>query len=339
MPRVVYYGKQKGRRSMEKQLKYMLSMILLTLILICLSIFAVYAGKADLNALDANIAKTIFYQIRFPRVLVAIVVGIGLAISGTLFQALLNNPLADSYTLGIASGGAFGAILAMFIGIKVGLYVPIQLSAIAFALLTLLLVLKLAQIKGSMTQSSLVLAGIIVGSVFSAGLSLLKSLADEDVVSMVYWLMGNLASKKLIQILPLAIVVVVSLGLALYYSEELNLITLGKKEARTMGVDYDRVYKILIVTASVVTGYCVAICGIIAFVGLVVPHLARMLIGADNRKIIPLASILGGLFLLLADTMTRTILPHEIPVGVLTTLVGGPFFIYIYLRKRGERCD
>lgn len=227
----------------------------------------------------------------------------------------------------------------MFIGIKVGLYVPIQLSAIAFALLTLLLVLKLAQIKGSMTQSSLVLAGIIVGSVFSAGLSLLKSLADEDVVSMVYWLMGNLASKKLIQILPLAIVVVVSLGLALYYSEELNLITLGKKEARTMGVDYDRVYKILIVTASVVTGYCVAICGIIAFVGLVVPHLARMLIGADNRKIIPLASILGGLFLLLADTMTRTILPHEIPVGVLTTLVGGPFFIYIYLRKRGERCD
>jgi len=324
---------------MKQNSKYMIFIMCIAACLVGLGFFAINVGKANLSELNTDIAKTIFYQIRLPRVIVAIVVGFGLSISGALFQSLLNNPLADSYTLGISSGGAFGAILAIFIGLKTGIQIPTQILAIIFALITLCMVLKLSQLKGGMSQSSLVLSGIIIGSFFSAGLSLLKSLADEDVASMIYWLMGNLSSKKLEQIIPLGIIVLLAFLLAYYFSQELNIITLGRKEAKTMGVDYDRIYKILIITASVVTGYCVSICGIIGFVGLVVPHLARMAVGSNNKKILPLSGLLGGLFLLTADTLTRTILAHEIPVGILTTLVGGPFFIYIYLSKRGDISD
>lgn len=196
-----------------------------------------------------------------------------------------------------------------------------------------MIVLSLSRMKGDLSSTNVIISGIITGSFFSAGLSLLKSLADEDVASMVFWLMGNLASKPMDKVLLLVAVVVIGFIIAYWYTKELNIITLGRLEAQSVGIDYDRVYRILMVTAVTLTGIAVSLCGIIGFVGLVVPHICRIFIGADNRKVMPMSALLGALFLLTADTLTRTILQHEIPVGVLTTMVGGPFFIFIFLRR------
>jgi iron complex transport system permease protein len=301
--------------------------------LVCLSIFAVQAGKVNLMTLEPEIAKTIFYKIRFPRVLAAVFVGSALATSGVILQGLLQNPLADSYTLGIASGGAFGACLAIFLNIKFALALPTQPFAIVFSYLVIMIVLALSRAKGDLSSTNVIIAGIITGSFFSAGLSLLKSLADEDVASMVFWLMGNLSSKPMKSVLILGVVVLLGFIVAMRYTKELNIITLGRLEAQSVGIDYDRVYRIMMITAVTLTGIAVSLCGIIGFVGLVVPHLCRIFIGADNRKVMPMSALLGALFLLTADTLTRTVLQHEIPVGVLTTMVGGPFFIFIFLRK------
>jgi iron complex transport system permease protein len=306
--------------------------------LILLAIFAVVAlnlGKADLSTLKPSIAETILYNIRMPRIIAALSVGMALAISGVLFQSLLNNPLADAYTLGIASGSAFGACLVIYLNITLNLLLPIQPFALVFGLFTIFLVIKISRLRGNLSSMSLILAGIILGSVFSAGLSFLKSIAGEDVESMVSWLMGSLSSKQMDQVLLMSGVTLLGFLIAYKYAKELNIITLGKHEAKSVGVDYDRVYKILIFVSALLTSFAVSLSGIVGFVGLVVPHIARIIVGADNKKIIPLATILGGSFLLIADTLTRTVMTHEIPVGVLTTLVGGPFFIYIYVTNKG----
>ncbi len=313
--------------------KHRLINIGLLLILLLLAYISIQAGKVNLMTLEPEIAGTIFYKIRLPRVLAAIFVGAALATSGVILQGLLQNPLADSYTLGIASGGAFGACLAIFLNIKFALTLPTQPFAIAFSYLVILIVLSLSRAKGALSSTNVIIAGIITGSFFSAGLSLLKSLSDEDVASMVFWLMGNLSSKPMDKVIILGVIVVIGFIVAFKYTKELNIITLGRLEAQSVGIDYDKIYRLLMIVAVTLTGIAVSLCGIIGFVGLVVPHLCRIFIGADNRKVMPMSAILGGLFLLTADTLTRTILKHEIPVGVLTTMVGGPFFIYIFLRR------
>lgn len=313
--------------------KHRLINILLLVVLLGLSIIAIQAGKVSLTTLEPEIAETIFYKIRFPRVLAAIFVGSALATSGVVLQGLLQNPLADSYTLGIASGGAFGACLAIFLNLKFEMALPTQPFAIVFSYLVIMIVMKLSKLKGELSSTNVIIAGIITGSFFSAGLSLLKSLADEDVASMVFWLMGNLSSKPMDKVIILGAIVLIGFIVAYKYTKELNIITLGRLEAQSVGIDYDLVYRILMITAVTLTGIAVSLCGIIGFVGLVVPHLCRIFIGADNRKVMPMSALLGALFLLTADTLTRTILQHEIPVGVLTTMVGGPFFIFIFLRK------
>jgi len=313
--------------------KHRIINLLLFALVILLAYVAIQAGKVNLSELDPEVAKTIFYKIRFPRVLAAIFVGSALATSGVILQGLLQNPLADSYTLGIASGGAFGACLAIFINIKFALSLPTQPFAIIFSYLVILIVLALSRAKGDLSSTNVIIAGIITGSFFSAGLSLLKSLADEDVASMVFWLMGNLSSKPMDKVLILGFIVLIGFIVAFKYTKELNIITLGRLEAQSVGIDYDKIYRLLMITAVTLTAMAVSLCGIIGFVGLVVPHLCRIFIGADNRKVMPMSALLGALFLLTADTLTRTVLQHEIPVGVLTTMVGGPFFIFIFLRK------
>ena len=313
--------------------KHRIINLLLFTLVILLAYVAIQAGKVNLSELDPEVAKTIFYKIRFPRVLAAIFVGSALATSGVILQGLLQNPLADSYTLGIASGGAFGACLAIFLNIKFALSLPTQPFAIIFSYLVILIVLALSRAKGDLSSTNVIIAGIITGSFFSAGLSLLKSLADEDVASMVFWLMGNLSSKPMDKVLILGFIVLIGFIVAFKYTKELNIITLGRLEAQSVGIDYDKIYRLLMITAVTLTAMAVSLCGIIGFVGLVVPHLCRIFIGADNRKVMPMSALLGALFLLTADTLTRTVLQHEIPVGVLTTMVGGPFFIFIFLRK------
>ena len=282
--------------------------IICFLVLLVSSLFAIGVGKVNLISLDRDLLSTILFQIRVPRVLVAIVVGASLSISGLILQGLLQNPLADAYTLGIASGGAFGACLGILINIHFNIKMPIQLLAIVFSFVEIVLVLWLASIKGELETS--------------------------DVASMVFWLMGSLSSKPLSKVIVITVVFIIVYGISRSLMEELNLMTLGKKEAMSMGVEYDQTYRKLMFLAVTLSAFSVSLCGIIGFVGLVVPHISRMLLGADNQKLLPLSALLGAQFLLMADTLTRTVLMHELPVGVLTTMVGGPFFIYIFITRR-----
>ncbi|GAA0739222.1 iron ABC transporter permease [Clostridium oceanicum] len=316
----------------EKNFKLVISLCIVILVLVFLVSLAL--GKANILSLKQDIGKIILINVRLPRVILAMVVGMGLSISGVVLQSLLNNPLADSYTLGISSGAALGACIAIYINIATSKDIPIQFMAVIFSMLVFITVLKIAKAKGIITTSSLVLAGIIVSSTCQAGVSFIKSISDEDSVSIIYWLMGNLSSKSLKQAFILTVFVMIGFFFCVKYSSELNIMTLGRKEAILLGVDYDRVYKIFLVVCSIITALCVSLCGIIGFVGLVVPHIARLLLGADNKKVIPASALMGAILLLVADTVTRSMLKNELPVGVLTTLIGGPFFCYIFINRK-----
>ena len=194
-------------------------------------------------------------------------------------------------------------------------------------------VLKISNTGGIRTTSNLILAGIITASTCQAGISFLKSISNENATEMVYWLMGSLASKNLVQVLIFSVIVIIGSGVCCRYLSELNIMTLGRREALLVGVDYDFINKLLLIVCTIITAVCVSLCGIIGFVGLVVPHLARLVIGADNRKVIPLSLLMGPILLLTADTLSRSILKYELPVGVITTMIGGPFFCYIFINK------
>lgn len=309
--------------------------IILIVVILMISVFAINIGKVNLQEIDSEIAHTIFFDIRLPRVLAAIFVGVALGTSGVILQGLLQNPLADSYTLGISSAGSFGACLTIYINIILNLNLPIEIFAVAFSYLNMFIVIYLSRIKGNLESTSVIMGGIIVGSIFSSGLSLIKSLADEDALSMISWLMGSLSSKPMGKVIVVGIVATIGFIISFKYMKELNIITLGMEEANSVGLSYNFFYHLLLLIAVTLTAFAVSLSGIIGFVGLVVPHLCRMFVGADNRKVLPMSALLGAIFLLSADTLTRTVLEHEIPVGVLTTMIGGPFFLYIFIKNKG----
>lgn len=324
-----------GGNMIKVDKKFVLILILLISLLFILAIWASGCGKVNIFSLQDQIIKnTILIKIRIPRIILAIAVGIILSVSGAVLQSLLNNPLVDSYTLGISSGAAFGACLIIYINTFYDKNYPTQPAAIVFSMLVLILVIKISSLKGRITITNLILAGIIMSTVCKAGVSLLKSIADENAVSMIYWLMGNLSNKSLRQVLILLAFSIVGAIVCQFFAKELNIMTLGRREAMLVGVNYDFINKFLLFICATMTAMCVSLCGIIGFVGLVVPHLTRLLVGADNRKVIPISAVLGALLLLGADTLTRSVLKQEIPVGVLTTLIGGPFFCYIFMKRK-----
>lgn len=295
----------------------------------------VFAGGEALKDLDPVIPAVV-WEVRLPRILTAALVGGGLAVSGVIFQGILINPLADPYTLGVSAGAAFGAALALLLGISpLGVY-TLPLFAFAGGVATLLAVLALSNAGGAYTYSAnnLILAGIIVAAILSAGISFLKFVADEQVGVIIFWLMGSFAAKTWVEVGLTASFVGAGVIVALFYGRDLNLLALGTRMAASLGVDVRRTPMILLVTASLVAAACVSVAGIIGFVGLLIPHLMRTLAGPDNRRLLPFSLLAGALLLLLADTLTRAVLPREIPIGVLTALIGGPFFCYIFRRRQ-----
>ena len=278
-------------------------------------------------------------DIRLPRILTAFLVGAGLAMSGAIYQGILLNPLADPYTLGVSSGAAFGAALALFANM---LFFPLSVPICAFigALATLFVVIRLSSFNGLISAGTLILSGVIVGAILSAGISFLKYLADEQVSVIIFWLMGSFVAKSWSDVAMVSLSLLPGIIIALYYSRDLNIIATGDRSSNTLGVDTARVRIILLVTASLVTAICVSATGIIGFVGLIVPHLMRLIVGPDNKKLIPASLLAGGILLLVADTITRAVLPTEIPIGILTALIGGPVFCLIFRkRQRGLRYD
>lgn len=300
-------------------------------------IFAHLVGKTELlSSLDERFLAVVM-DIRLPRILAAAVVGGGLAVAGVVFQGILLNPLADPYTLGVSAGAAFGAAIAILlnIGFMGGFNVPI--FAFVGALATLFAVIYLSSSGDggthSLSSNNLILSGIIVAAILSAGISFLKYIADENVAVIIFWLMGSFASMTWTKVGLVFVFICLGSGIALFWARDLNVMSLGDRAAASLGVDTRRVTLVLLLTASMVAAICVSISGIIGFVGLLVPHMMRTFTGPDNRKLIPVSLLAGATLLLSADTVTRAILPVEVPIGVLTALIGGPFFCYIF-RKR-----
>ncbi len=322
----------------------LLAVILLTLVL-AVGIGAMQIGfgeslrilwlKLTGNALGdvkAN-AIAVVWEIRLPRVLCGFFVGMGLAVAGAVFQSLLGNPLADPYTLGVSTGAAFGATLAILLNILFALSLSTSTFAFSFAFLTLIIVLFIAKRSGGYTTNSLIIAGIIIGAIMSAGISFIKMTAGEDVSAIVFWIMGSLVSRQWSDVLLVMPVVLIAATIAYAFANDLNIMTLGDDVAQSLGVNTERIRLLYLITGSCLTAACVSVSGVIGFVGLIVPHLLRMWLTADNRVLIPLAGLLGGLLLMLADNATRLLSSGEIPVGVLTTLLGGPFFLFVFSKQ------
>ena len=279
----------------------------------------------------------IILKLRVPRVVSGAMVGAALSVCGAVLQALLRNPLADPYVLGISSGAALGAVLAILFGlgsIALGSY-AVPAAAFSGALLTLLFVYFLARVQGRVPAQTMLLAGFIVSAFFLAIIMFLISLtSDERLFNVTFWLMGNLeymASQSLGGIFLYLLV-----GGAVLFSraKDLNLMALGEETASELGVEVERVKKVTFIFASLITGAVVSVSGLIGFVGLVVPHLVRLIWGPDHRFLLPASALIGAILLVFTDMIARTILaPSEIPVGVITALSGAPFFVYLLRRK------
>ena len=282
------------------------------------------------------VIPTVIMDVRLPRILTAAVVGGGLAVSGAVFQGILLNPLADPYTLGISAGAAFGAAIAILLNLGAH-FCSIPLFAFVGAVATLFFVIYLSATGGGLSSNNLILSGIIVAAILSAGISFLKYVADEEVSVIIFWLMGSFAAKTWLDVGVVLLFVTIGFAVFLFYARDLNLMSLGSRMAGSLGVDTRRVTLILLVAASMVAAACVSVSGIIGFVGLLVPHMMRFFTGPDNRKLIPVSLLAGAILLLVADTVTRAVLPREIPIGVLTALIGGPFFCWVFRRSRMKR--
>ncbi len=279
----------------------------------------------------------VLLDIRLPRILTCACVGAALALSGVIFQGILLNPLADPYTLGVSAGAAFGASIAILLNLG-SAAVSVPVFSFAGAGITLFLVIFLSYSPNTpmagLSSNNLILSGIIVAAILSAGISFLKFIANEQVSVIIFWLMGSFSSRTWSDFIVVAIFSLTVFFIAMVFARDLNLISLGAKSAESLGVDLKKITLILLVTGSLVAAVCVSVSGIIGFVGLLVPHMVRFITGPDNRKLIPLSMVTGAVLLLSADTITRAVLPYEIPIGVLTALIGGPVFCWVFKKNR-----
>jgi iron complex transport system permease protein len=297
-------------------------------------------AAALLGRARSELAATVVLELRLPRVLLAAVAGGGLAVAGTAFQALTRNPLADPAILGVAGGASLGAVLGQLWGLEGSLAATIGLSVAAFAgaLVAASTVYLIASSGGWLPVQTLLLAGVITGLFFSALITLVVSLVDfARLGGILHWLMGSLGTVGYRAVAVTAIGA--GLGAAMVYlqARALNLLALGEESALQLGVDAERVKRIVFVAASLLTGVVVAQTGPIGFVGLIVPHGVRLVVGADNRLLVPVAAGAGAMFLVLADTLARAVMqPAELPVGVVTAFCGAPFFVYLLRSRLGR---
>ncbi|MBU3135328.1 iron ABC transporter permease [Clostridium gasigenes] len=275
--------------------------------------------------------ENVIFGIRLPRVIMGALIGAGLSCAGAAYQGIFKNPMVSPDVLGASSGAGFGAALGLFLALG---YKGVSVSAFLFGIIAVLLVyLASKKIKNNPTLA-LVLTGMMVSSLFTAGISFLKIVADPTNIlpAITYWLMGSLASIRMNDVAfagPLIVVGIIPIFLLRW---KINLLTLGDEEARSMGVNTKRVRLIIMVSATLITSAAVSVSGMIGWVGLVIPHLARMIVGSDYRKLVPASLFLGGSYMLIVDNFARLITTSEIPIGILTAFVGAPFFMFLILK-------
>ncbi len=276
---------------------------------------------------------TLFFNVRLPRILLALMVGCCLSVAGAAYQGTFQNPLVSPDILGASQGAAFGAAVAILAGFTT---IMVSVSAFCFALITVLLVLLISSRAKGNHMMVVVLAGVMVSSLFQAGVSYAKLVADptDELADITYWLMGSLTGAKMGQIEMIFPILLAGCIVLFALRWRINILTMGDDEASTMGVNARAIRIIVIIAATFVTAACVCVTGMIGWVGLVIPHLCRMLIGADYRKLIPASMLMGAGFLLVVDDIARLATTAEIPIGILTAFVGAPFFLYLITRKK-----
>jgi len=283
--------------------------------------------------------ETIILKVRLSRVVLAVLVGAALALAGAGFQGVLRNPLADPYTLGVATGSSLGAAFLILFGLQlwIGQW---TIPAVSFltGLCTLFIVLRLAIYRGKMELETLILSGVVVQAFFGSMVSFMVSLSNKVVNEIVYWMMGSLSMKGWNHSLLVLPYVVVGAIVLIAFSRELNLFALGERQAAHLGVNVQRTKMIVLIVSTLMTAAAVSVSGVIGFVGLVVPHLVRLLTGPDYRIVVPVSAVLGGVYVLGSDTIARMALsPKEIPLGVVTAFIGAPFFAYLLWKRKTRR--
>ncbi len=295
-----------------------------------------FISLGNTDAMHANIIM----NIRLPRVLLAGLVGASLAIAGAAFQGLLRNPLADPYTIGVSSGASLGAVLTLFFGLSIpfaGMF-TLPLFSILFSFLTIFAVLLFARnIERSMKVETIILTGIIFSSFLGALISLMIALTGEELRQIIGWLLGSVSMRGWAYINIILPFFIIGASLLLVNSKELNAMSFGEEKAQHIGVDVQKRKMMVLVAGSILTGAAVAVSGTIGFVGLVIPHLTRMLWGPDHRHLLPLSILMGSGFLIIADLVSRTIItPSELPIGVITALIGAPAFGVILMKRKNK---
>ena len=336
--------------------RYSLIIVILILILTFAIAFFSIIGTANIGVIDtfriviskipiieryidiSDISKsheTIIWSIRLPRVLLGALVGASLSMTGAAFQGIFKNPMADPYVIGISSGAALGASIAIILGINISFMNLSTISIFAFigALSAVFTVYNIARIKNKVPVTTLLLAGIAIGQFLTAIMSFLMVIYSKDMAKIIYWTMGSLAGKGWTPLISITIPVVISMTGISFFARDLNIMLIGEESAQSLGIDVERTKVYILILGSFLVSMVVSVSGIIGFVGLIIPHIVRIVLGPDNRILLPSSALVGAIFMIFADTIARTIIsPVEIPVGIITALFGGPFFLYL-LRK------
>lgn len=291
------------------------------------------------TGLSISQAEAIIFQIRLPRVITAAVVGAALAAAGTVFQGLLRNPMADPYIIGTSGGAALGATIALLLPIQVVWlgFTLVPLAAFVGALVTVLVVYNIARVGPRTPVTTLLLVGFAFSSMLAAVMSFLMLVSGHTLRRVVLWTMGGVTASSWPQLRIVVPLILAGVAAAYALANDLNAFLLGEEQAAYLGVNVERRKLVLLMLGSLLTGAAVSVSGLVGFIGLVVPHVARLIFGPDHRLLLPISTLMGGLFLVLADLLARLLLaPAEIPVGIITAMIGAPFFIYLLRRNKRE---
>lgn len=333
--------------NMDKENKEILSIVLLIFLPIILFFASFLIGRYPISPLDvintilcpifpqlevSSTITTIVFEIRLPRIIAALVVGAALAMAGAAFQSIFKNPLVSSDLLGVSNGAGFGAALAIILS---GSNVVVQIFAFIFGLISVSVTYLISRAYKAGGILILVLSGVAISAFFNSLISAIKFVADPDdkLPEIVYWLMGSLASVTMDKLVMILIPIIIGFAILLLLRWHMNLLAMGDEEAQSLGLNPSKVRLLIIAGCTLLTSAAVSVSGVIGWIGLVIPHMTRMIVGPDNRILIPASLSLGASFLLLIDNISRAVISIEIPIGILTAIIGVP--IFLYLLKKG----
>lgn len=345
-----FMSQNRAKQSVTKPSTFRLELFLVAL-LILVAVCSLMLGRLSIHPFDVlkilvssiypmqhtwpSTLESVLFDVRLPRLFAGILVGAGLSVSGASFQGLFRNPLVSPHILGVSAGAGLGAALAiLFFG---NIYM-VQVLSFLFGLIAVLMTYTLSRVYRSTPVLMLVLSGIIVGALLSAATSLLKYVADpvNQMPSIVFWMLGSLNNSSNRDMAIVGPVMLAGITILLLIRWRINLLAMGEEDARALGVNTTQIRAIIIICATVISACAVSIAGIIGWIGLVIPHIGRLLVGPDNKLLLPVVTLVGASYLVAVDTIARTAMESEIPIGILTAMVGAPIFAYLLRKNRAE---